>query len=116
MPPFTYFSGLWDRATGQFPFALTPRWVAARGRLDPGTAFDFVSDNDIIGGNSGSPAIDAKGRVVGAIFDGNIDSLGGAFGFDDRVNRAVSVSTAAITEALREVYNDKTLVDELMRP
>jgi hypothetical protein len=116
VPAFTYFSGLWDRATGQFPFALMPRWIAARGRLDPGTVFDFVSDNDIIGGNSGSPAIDAKGRVVGAIFDGNIDSLGGAFGFNDSVNRAVSVSTAAITEALRKVYDDKPLVDELTRP
>lgn len=112
-PAFTYYSGLWERATGQYPFALTPRWLAARDRVNPSTVFDFVSDNDIIGGNSGSPAIDAQGRVVGAIFDGNIESLGGAFGFDGRVNRAVSVSTAAITEALRNVYGAKELVQEL---
>ncbi len=111
--PFTRFGGLWDRATGQFPFNLAPRWQQAQGKVDPATVFDFVSDNDIIGGNSGSPVIDARGQVVGAIFDGNIDSLGGSFGFDPKVNRAVSVSTAAITEALRKVYGNTALVAEL---
>ena len=113
VPAFTYYSGLWERATGQYPFALTPRWVASKDKVNQAMVFDFVSDNDIIGGNSGSPAIDAEGRVVGAIFDGNIKSLGGAFGFDGRVNRAVSVSTAAITEALRNVYGATGLVQEL---
>jgi hypothetical protein len=111
--PFTTFAGLWTRATGQFPFALAPAWLAARGRVDDRTVFDMVSDNDIIGGNSGSPVIDAAGRVVGVIFDGNIESLGGAFGFDARVNRAVSVSTAAITEALDKVYHQPALLAEL---
>jgi hypothetical protein len=114
--PFTHFGGLWERATGQFPFNLAPRWVQAQGKVDPNTIFDFVSDNDIIGGNSGSPVIDAQGRVIGAVFDGNIDSLGGAFGFDPRVNRCVSVSTAAITEALRLVYDNPMLVAELTSP
>jgi Peptidase S46 len=113
VPPFTYYGGLWDRATGQFPFDLAPRWQAAKAKLNPGTVFDFASDNDIIGGNSGSPAINAKGEVVGAVFDGNIESLGGAFGFDGRVNRAVSVSTAAITQALQNVYGNSALVKEL---
>jgi hypothetical protein len=111
--PFTYYKGLWDRATGQFPFNLMPRWQKAAAKVNPGTVFDFVSDNDIIGGNSGSPAVNAQGEVKGAIFDGNIESLGGAFGFDANVNRAVSVSTAAITEALKNVYDDQALVAEL---
>ena len=51
--------------------------------------------------------------MVGAIFDLNIPSLGGPFGFEDRVNRAVSVSTASITEALRNVYGAQGLVTEL---
>ena len=113
VPAFTRYSGLWQRATGQYPFALTPRWQNAQGKVKPDTVFDFVSNNDIVGGNSGSPAIDASGSVVGAIFDGNIDSLGGAFGFDPRVNRSVAVSTAAITEALSNVYNAPALVAEL---
>ena len=78
--PFTYFSGLWNRATGQDPFALAPKWVDAQNKVNPNTVFDFTSNNDIIGGNSGSPVINAQGQVVGAVFDGNIHSLGGAFG------------------------------------
>ncbi|HEY4275300.1 MAG TPA: S46 family peptidase [Rhizomicrobium sp.] len=113
VPPFTFYKGLWERATGQFPFDLAPRWQTAQNKVDPGTVMDFVSDNDIIGGNSGSPMINAKGEILGAAFDGNIESLGGAFGFDGRVNRTVSVSTAAITEALRNVYDNRMLVAEL---
>jgi hypothetical protein len=113
VPAFTYLSGLYDRATGQYPFALTQKWLNAKAGLAPNTVFDFVTDNDIIGGNSGSPVIDAQGRILGAAFDGNIDSLGGAFGFDPRVNRTVSVSTAAITEALRTVYHADGLAKEL---
>jgi len=111
--PFTYYKGLWERATGQFPFELAPRWQTAQNKVNPGTVLNFTTDNDIIGGNSGSPAVDAKGEVLGAAFDGNIESLGGAFGFDDRVNRTVIVSTAAISEALRHVYGDEALASEL---
>jgi len=113
VPAFTHLAGLYDRATGQYPFALTRKWLDARTKLTPDTVFDFVTNNDIVGGNSGSPIIDSQGRVLGAAFDGNIDSLGGAFGFDARVNRTVGVSTAAITEALRKVYSADTLVAEL---
>jgi hypothetical protein len=115
-PPFTTFAGLWTRATGKPPFELAPKWLAARGKLNDKTIFDFTSDNDIVGGNSGSPVIDAKGEVIGAAFDGNIQSLGGAFAFDDRVNRSVVVSTAAATQALRIVYGQDALVAELTAP
>jgi V8-like Glu-specific endopeptidase len=75
--------------------------------------YDFVSTNDIIGGNSGSPVINAEGEVIGAAFDGNIHSLGGAYGYDGTLNRTVSVSTAAITEVLRTVYPQPRLLEEL---
>jgi hypothetical protein len=113
VPPFTYFGGLWDRATGQPPYDLSPRWVAAENEVDHAVVLDMVSDNDIVGGNSGSPLIDADAEIVGVIFDGNIESLGGTFAFDAAVNRAVSVSTAAITEALRKVYDQRALLQEL---
>jgi hypothetical protein len=114
IPPVTRFAGLYDRATGQDPFALAPRWIAAKDKLNLDTVFDVSTTNDITGGNSGSPLINAKGEIVGAMFDGNIHSLGGAFAYDEKLNRGVAVTTAAETEALEKVYGDTTLVEELM--
>lgn len=113
VPPFTYFSGLYKRATGADPFKLPESWVKAQGQLDMNTPMDFVTDNDIIGGNSGSPVIDREGHAVGLIFDGNIHSLGGDFVYDGSNNRAVAVDTAALVEAVRKVYNLPRLADEL---
>lgn len=113
VPPFTYFKGLYERATGNPPFKLDPRWIAAKGRLNPTTVFDISTTNDIIGGNSGSPLINAKGEVIGAIFDGNIYSLGGDYGYDPTLNRSVAVAASAVSEALRKVYHADLLADEL---
>jgi len=114
VPPFTHFAGLYQRATGSEPFKLPADWLAAKDKLDPQTPFDFVTTNDIIGGNSGSAVINAKGEAVGLIFDGNIHSLGGAFWYDERLNRAVAVDSAALIEAIRKVYGDNRLADELV--
>ncbi len=113
VPPFTNFAGLYERATGLEPFNLDPRWTAAKAKLTLGTVFDISTTNDIIGGNSGSPLVNAKGEVIGAVFDGNIHSLGGDYGYDGTLNRTVAVSTAAITEALRKVYGADGLASEL---
>ena len=114
VPPFTYMKGLYDRSTGQAPFDLAPHFAAAEGKYDENTVYDFVTTNDITGGNSGSPVIDARGQVIGAAFDGNIHSIGGAFAYDGSVNRTVVVSTAAVTVALDKVYNDQPLLKELL--
>ena len=116
VPPFTYTSGLYERATGQDPFKLDPRWVAARGKLNPQTVFNISTTNDIIGGNSGSPLINARGEVIGAVFDGNIHSIGGNYGYDPAKNRTVAVSAAIVSEALRKVYGANNIADELARP
>ncbi len=113
--PFTTFAGLYERATGADPFKLSKAWLDAKPHLDMNTKLDFVTTNDIIGGNSGSPVIDADGHAVGLIFDGNIHSIGGDFAYDGTNNRAVAVDTTAIIAALRSVYHDEALADELVR-
>jgi V8-like Glu-specific endopeptidase len=113
VPPFTYMGGLYERATGAEPFNAAQKFLDAESRINKDVVYDFVSTNDIIGGNSGSPVINARGEVIGAAFDGNIHSLGGAFGYDGTLNRTVTVSTAAITEALRTVYNQPRILREL---
>ena len=65
VPPFTDFAGAFARHTGSEPFALPPSWLRAKDRLDSRQRFDFVTDNEIIGGNSGSPMINRKGEIVG---------------------------------------------------
>ena len=115
VPPVTLMGGTFDRATGADPFDLPRGFVAARSRIDPNTVYDFVTTNDIIGGNSGSPVVDRSGAVIGAAFDGNINSLAGNYGYDGTLNRTVVVSTDAIQEALEKIYPAPALVAELNR-
>ncbi len=111
--PITTFAGAYERATGRDPFALPKSWLDAKSKVDLNTPFDFCSDNDIIGGNSGSPVVNKAGEVVGLIFDGNLQSLGGEYGFDESVNRAVAVHSAGLIEALDKIYGAKRIVDEI---
>jgi hypothetical protein len=115
-PPFTTFYGLYDRAasfSNKAPFDLTPKEAAGRDKLDLSTPLDFVSNGDIIGGNSGSPVVNRDGELVGLIFDGNIESLAGDFVYDGSRNRAVAVHSAGMIEGLRKLYGAGALADEL---
>ena len=115
VPAFTYLGGTYDRATGADPFDLPTAFATARSKIDPKIVYDFVTTNDIIGGNSGSPVIDRSGAVIGAAFDGNIHSLAGNYGYDGSQNRTVVVSTDAIEEALEKIYPAPAVVAELKR-
>lgn len=113
VPPFTHVKGLYQRATGYDPLKLAPAWRQAKHTLDGSIPMNLVSTNDIVGGNSGSPLVDRNANLVGLIFDGNPPSIGGAFWYDGKLNRAVSVDSAVILAGLKNVYHAERLVKEL---
>ncbi len=112
--PITEFKGAFERHTGRDPFKLPETWLNAKNKINMSTAFNFCSTNDIIGGNSGSPVVNKDAEIIGLIFDGNIQSLGGDYGFDESVNRAVSVHSQAIIESLSKIYGAQRVVDDLL--
>jgi hypothetical protein len=116
VPPKTTFNGLYERSAdfdNQEPFNLPKRWFDAKSKLNLDTPINFVCTADIIGGNSGSPVLDRDAKVVGLVFDGNIESLPGNYWFDERVNRCVAVHSAGMLEAIDKVYEEHDLVKEL---
>ncbi len=111
--PWTTVSELFPRVTGEPPFRLPESWSDAGEELNGGTKFNFVGTTDIVGGNSGSPVIDAEGRLVGLIFDGNIHSISGSYWFDSAFNRAVAVHPEVMIESLRHIYEADDLLREM---
>ena len=114
--PFTTLGGLYDRAASfkqQFPYNLPPRWMEKKSAVNLKTEFNFVTTNDIIGGNSGSPTINKNAELIGLIFDGNIQSLVGDYIYDESVNRAISVDSRGMIEVLRKVFDANEIADEL---
>ena len=114
--PFTTLGGLYDRSDQfkhEFPYNLPPRWTEKKSALNLNTPFNFVSTNDIIGGNSGSPAINQNGELVGLIFDGNIQSLVGDYVYDESVNRAISVDSRGMLEVLKKIFGANEIAAEL---
>ena len=116
--PFTTFYGMYDRYYSfnkEYPWSLPARWQTPPAGFDLSTPFNFVSTNDIIGGNSGSPVINKNAEIVGLAFDGNIQSLPGNFIFRTEENRTVSVHSEGMVEAIDKVYKLKRLSNELRK-
>ena len=115
-PVNTTYYGLYDRYLshkGAYPWSLPDRWKNPPAELLKAPV-NFISTNDIVGGNSGSPLVNSKLEAVGLAFDGNMESLTGYFIFaPDTGNRTVSVHTGGIMAALKYVYKTKRLTDEL---
>ncbi len=118
IPPFTEFAGVYAKAqerAGEAAYALPQTWKSAQPAVAANTAFNHVSTCDIIGGNSGSPVINRAGEVVGLIFDGNIQSLIGNYGYSETQARAVSVDSRALLTALEHVYKAERIAAELKK-
>jgi hypothetical protein len=113
--PYTRLARIFDRATGAEPFRIPDSWMRVKDKLDMSTLFNLTTNNDIVGGNSGSALINARAEIVGLLFDGNIHSISGAYWFDAEKNRAVGVHPAIIREALSKVYRADALLAELTR-
>ena len=116
--PFTTLGGLYERSAkfkAEFPYNLPPRWTEKKSAVNLSTPFNFVTTDDIIGGNSGSPTINKNAELIGLIFDGNIQSLVGDYIYDESVNRAISVDSRGMIEVLRKVFDANEIADELTR-
>ncbi|CCG99321.1 Peptidase S46 [Fibrella aestuarina BUZ 2] len=114
-PIMTTFAGLYDRNysfRNKAPWNLPARWMNPPAELLK-QPMCFISTNDIIGGNSGSPMINKNREAVGLVFDGNMESLPGSFIFVPDLNRAVSVHAGGIVAALRYIYKADRLLLEL---
>jgi len=111
--PFTHLDRLYGRATGADPFRIPDSWLAVQDKLDMATPFNLSTNNDIVGGNSGSALLNARGEVVGLIFDGNIHSIAGSYWVDPTLSRSVAVHPAIIRVALTQVYDLPAIAKEL---
>jgi len=115
-PSKTTFYGLYDRYYSfnkQYPWYLPKKWQNPPAELLP-IPLDFVTTNDIIGGNSGSPMINKNLEVIGLVFDGNMESLPGGFIFIPDANRSVGVTSAGMLGAIKYIYKAKRLEKELL--
>ena len=111
--PFTDFAGAFNRHTGAEPYALPDSWLANKGKINLAQNYNFVTTNDIIGGNSGSPMINRNAEIVGLAFDGNVHSHGGSFWSDPKLNRTIGVTSGGIKEALKSIYGATELLAEI---
>jgi hypothetical protein len=116
-PPVTTFYGLYARSAefdNAMPWKLPELYERRRSAVDLATPLNVVSTVDITGGNSGSPLIDREARLVGVVFDGNMEQLANEFVYRAETGRTIAVHSAGITEALRNIYRAWRLVEELM--
>ena len=118
--PFTTMKGMIEKDTGVFPFDAPQKLKDLQAAHDFGrygegdsVVLNFLSTTDIIGGNSGSPILNANGEQVGICFDGNFEGLGNDFYYDYAVNRTISVDIRYVLFVTEKFSGAKWIVDEM---
>lgn len=120
--PFTTVAGIAEKATGIEPFdAPKAELDAIKAKAFDGFAspklgtlpVDFLADLDITGGNSGSPALDANGQLVGLAFDGNWESVSGDWLFDPQLNRSIQVDVRYMLWVMHHLDHADNLLKEM---
>ena len=118
--PFTTIKGIIEKDTGVKPFDAPQKLKDLQARRDFGrygqgdsVVVNFLSTNDIIGGNSGSPIMNGDGQQVGIVFDGNFEGLGNDFYYDPDYNRTISVDIRYVLFVTEKFGNAKWVVDEM---
>ncbi|KRA52168.1 dipeptidyl-peptidase 7 [Pseudoxanthomonas sp. Root65] len=120
--PFTTLEGVVAKETGEDPFdspkALLDAVAAKRyGGLEDkrlgSVPVNYLSDLDITGGNSGSPVLDAHGKLIGLAFDGNWESVSSNWVFDPKMTRMIAVDGRYLRWIMQEVYPAPQLLTEM---
>ncbi len=118
--PFTTMKGMIEKDTGIKPFDMPQKLkdlqaVKDFGRFGEGDSVvvNFISSNDIIGGNSGSPILNGNGEQVGLCFDGNFEGLGNDFYYDPNYNRTISVDIRFVLFVTEKFGNAGWILNEM---
>ena len=123
--PLTTVQGIAEKHTGTAPFdAPAPLREAIAGGVfgataDPGLrtqTVNLMTDLDTTGGNSGSPVLDARGRLIGINFDSNWESVSASWMFDPRYKRAIHVDARYMRWLMAKVYPAPHLLKEMNLP
>ena len=120
---FTTMDGLFAKyKKGDYEFDLPSKLIELYKNKDYGQYADkannnlvvnFITNNDITGGNSGSPVIDGKGNLIGLAFDGNAEALSHKLAFDKDLNRTICVDVRYVLWCIEKVGGAKHIIDEL---
>lgn len=123
--PFTTIAGVLAKHTGEEPFNCPPALLLAHEKVGPGAWRDatlgtlpvnFLSTNDITGGNSGSPIMNGKGELIGLAFDGNWESMTSDYQFDPAVTRTINVDARYMLWVMEYVDGAHNLLKEMGVP